>query len=362
MSGISLQITAGPQAGASMLIASGALVTLGQGLSNDVVLRDPSIGNQQISVQAESSSVVIGVTEGQVLVGGQLIEQGMQCRLPANETVVWGSTQLKFVAEIAGRSQPAEAELASTTVAARWYTTRKAAYVFAGSALVCGLLVVVASLWQGQLAKPANMTTVSAEMLLEESEFSHLRVSRNGESVVISGFLPSREAAMGLSELLDKSGYKWTNAVQIGDELAAKVQDVFRVNGVAIKAQATQAGEVEITAPAIQQNKLQHLEKIVYRDIPQLHKLIVHPSPASLPFDGDGEIANKVMPGHKQRLVKDPGKRVTMVVSNDPAYVVTEDNSHYYIGSLLPTGHRISAIDGGHVSIVKAGVTTQMQY
>ncbi len=54
-------------------------------------------------------------------------------------------------------------------------------------------------------------------------------------------------------------------------------------------------------------------------------------------------------------VVDDPGKRIASIVPGNPAYIVTADGARYFVGAMLPTGHRITAIAGQRVSLERDG-------
>ena len=117
-----------------------------------------------------------------------------------------------------------------------------------------------------------------------------------------------------------------------------KRQEVFRVNGVSVRTQVAGAGRIAAEAVEPNADKLNRAADVVRRDVRGLQALDVRntakpaPPPAPPVFD-------------------DPGKRIASLVPGDPAYLVTADGSRYFIGALLPTGHRITQIDKSRVTL-----------
>jgi len=90
-------------------------------------------------------------------------------------------------------------------------------------------------------------------------------------------------------------------------------------------------------------------EQAVRRDVQGLKQLEVrNAQPASLPSP---------IPA-----LDDPGKRVASIVAGMQPYVVTQDGTRYFIGALLPTGHRILAIEGGRVELEREGQNTALAF
>jgi type III secretion protein D len=100
------------------------------------------------------------------------------------------------------------------------------------------------------------------------------------------------------------------------------------------------AGAGRIAAEAVEPDadKLNRAADVVRRDVRGLQALDVRnsakPAPPPLPPVSD-----------------DPGKRIASLVPGDPAYLVTADGSRYFIGAMLPTGHRITQIDKASVTL-----------
>ena len=61
-------------------------------------------------------------------------------------------------------------------------------------------------------------------------------------------------------------------------------------------------------------------------------------------------------------VAADPGKRVAAIVPGDPAYVVTADGTRYFTGAVLPTGHRIQAIQANLVQLERDGQISQLTF
>jgi type III secretion protein D len=55
-------------------------------------------------------------------------------------------------------------------------------------------------------------------------------------------------------------------------------------------------------------------------------------------------------------------KRVVSVVDSAPAYIVTADGARYFVGSLLPQGHRVLDIDGTSVTLERDGEKLVMTF
>jgi type III secretion protein D len=56
----------------------------------------------------------------------------------------------------------------------------------------------------------------------------------------------------------------------------------------------------------------------------------------------------------------DPGKRIASLVPGEPAYLVTADGSRYFVGALLPSGHRVLLIADKTVTVERDGQLTKL--
>ena len=177
-----------------------------------------------------------------------------------------------------------------------------------------------------------------------------LALERTDGAFAVSGFLPERADAIRLARWIDSAGVPLDNEVRVDAVLAERVTDVFRVNGIEAEVRSLSAGEAVVETQVVDTDGLARIEARVLEDVPQLRSLAlenVPPPPAA-------EVERA--PPH------DPGKRVSLVVATEPAHVVTEDRSRYFVGATLPSGHRIAAIEENVVHLEKGGVTTELQF
>ena len=61
-------------------------------------------------------------------------------------------------------------------------------------------------------------------------------------------------------------------------------------------------------------------------------------------------------------VVDDPNKRIASLVPGEPAYVVTADGARYFVGALLPSGHRIAQIAAQRVVLERDGQQTNLNF
>jgi type III secretion protein D len=136
---------------------------------------------------------------------------------------------------------------------------------------------------------------------------------------------------------------RWTRT------LARDVTDVFRVNGVAVQAHVTGPGLVVAEAAERDPERLARAVEVVRRDVRGLDKLAV-------------ENRARPLPPPAPPVPDDPGKRIASLVPGDPGYLVTADGSRYFIGAVLPSGHRVTAIAQQRVTLERDGQSQTLNF
>ena len=132
--------------------------------------------------------------------------------------------------------------------------------------------------------------------------------------------------------------------VQIDEAITREVTEVFRVNGIATQAMAAGPGRVVAEVSERDRERLARAEDVV-----GLEKLTVRNTATPLPPAAPA-------------LVDDPGKRIASLVPGDPAYVVTADGARYFVGALLPSGHRITEVAQQRVTLERDGQQSTLNF
>jgi type III secretion protein D len=205
-------------------------------------------------------------------------------------------------------------------------------------------------------AAPRPVAPVEPLQLAEQlkaSEFAALRVNRlpDGRQLV-SGRLSTLAQRARLDAWLAARRLGTVRLdVQVDEALARQVTEVFRVNGVAAQVIATAPGRLVAEAAEPDRARLAHAEEAVRRDVHGFDDLSVRntaPPPTA--------------PAAPVRLADDPDKRIESLVPGDPAYVVTADGSHYFVGSMLPSGHRITQVQAHQLTLERDGQITTLNF
>ena len=355
---LELIVAEGPQRGARLLLQAGSDVKIGSAFDNDVVLRDPAIPAHAAQVRVTSEScqwqAMDAMLDGEV--SGSPLALNESVNVANGTSVRLGDTVLLVSSErdtedtstaSAQASQKAETQAKSTP-------RRRSSRVFFFILPVFALTGFAAASWWQHGSSQEVVSRPGITTLLAASPFHEIEANTSGDTALITGFVDTQREKLELVELLKASDQPVRLDIAVGEKLASAVEDVYRTNGVDADVVATGAAAVEVRTSVADARQLRVLEKAVRADVPQVSsvKLInVPPKP-----DDDSSIAPP------SKLPIDPGKRVAMVVSTDPSYLLTEDGSRYFVGSLLPSGQRISSIDNGRVLLEQDGQTTELEF
>lgn len=384
-----VSVTDGLACGAAFCVSPGQRVLVGSDLKADIVLPDPGACDCQLVLTGTDLGVMVEALAGEVQLDGDTLAlsteiNGVDRRLRLGEAELWIQTPERWANGEANDSnvpalnsisddpsEPAnKGDDSSAAVEQPRRPTVKNGVDFSETeklitvpelhkrnrivplAMVLGPLLVYGIFlsWKysdHQIA-PAVVPTLAS--VLEEPEFAGLSVSITDDTKTLTGRLQSREQAKRLDVMLNALPEKIENRTHISDQLLAQINEIFRVNDETIKSRFTANGKVLIETRIADPERLEHLREVVMRDVPELPGLVINnqPPPSAL------------KPG--KAPIVEPGKRVALVVSDEPGYVVTEDDSRYFVGAILPSGHRIHAIEDGRVSLEMQGLITELKF
>jgi hypothetical protein len=187
---------------------------------------------------------------------------------------------------------------------------------------------------------------------LNEPEFKTLthKVAEDGSTHIIEGTIDSRDQHTELLEAARKTGTKVKLNLKLNHELIETVEDIYRVNGVSAKAEVTAPGSLSVTTHTADLDQLELIGLLVKSDLPSITKLqVINTVPKSAPVK-------------RPKYVPTPEKRITLISAGTNAYIMTEDNSRYFVGATLPSGHLVERIENGKVIVSKDGNQQTMTY
>ena len=378
-----LRVLAGRQRGASVVLVPGETLVLGRDLDCDVVVREPGLPGTLLRLESDEdggtrivpcadgvrvdglpleSATTIG--EGAQVEAGSLVfvveafeagstdasegASGVEPEADGSPLATAAASPSPFLraveraASAGGSITPDDTgEVAKAFSAAR--PSRLPLCLGTAATLACLTLAV----WFYLAGSDTAEDGVPLEARLAEA-FPALALEREpGGGGVVLGFVPERADAIRLERWLAAQPEPLRNAVLVDARLAERVDDVLRVNGIEASVRSLIEGEAIVDTAVADAETLARIEARLDEDVPQLVSL---------------ELANVPPVAPPEETPYDPGKRVALVVATAPAYIVTKDRSRYFVGAMLPSGHRIRAIEENVVHLEKGGVTSELQF
>jgi len=388
---LELRVLAGRQRGARSPLAAGtgcilAVAADGSAEGADVVLCEEGTPATRICITPGPAHATLDVMEGTVRLGTRELAAGDQALWLPRTRLVLGAAVIAF--------GPADEE--GWQVALEWETAAERRGGPAGNAaedgpagsprggsgsagpgaggsagpdrprrrwLEFGLIgagaaaaiACAATIWAGHVAPVVARTAdpePAAELagLLDNSPFPGLAIQRdlNGR-LQVSGRLPKLADQGRLEAWLAEKNIQASLKVSVDEAVIRDVTEVFRVNNVADQARLDGPGEIEADAAEPDPAVLARAEAAVRHDVPGLASLTVR----------NGA---RPKPARTAPVADDPNKRIVTIVAGDPAYVVTVDGARYFVGAVLPTGHRIIEIAAQQVTLDRAGEQTILNF
>ncbi len=351
-----------------------------------MVLRDPQISEQRVRLHIKATDVRIEVLAGTVDMAGQRLIAPCILIWPCFVPIKMGDTVLA-VGDATGDHTPrwqealnlalmppshmsahslpdlsrateaepqAEPQTEHQAVATNW--RRPEVLLAAGGGFLAlmavGLLAFVSMTAPAQ--EPPETTEQRVTKVLQVPEFRGLRFEpETNERVAIRGDLLSSADRARLDRQLADAEIDASVQVRVGEEIDTAVRDVYRMNGVVAKTlnplTLSDVGTVRVQTHEGDEKKLAQIEVVVRRDVTGLTALQVENTPPQVVSESP-------------QIVDDPGKRVASIVTGATPYVVTVDGTRYFVGALLPSGHRLASISEEQVMLDKNGKLTPLKF
>lgn len=358
---IEMFVLSGEQAGARRILDNNTTFTISGQMDTDVVFRDPTINQEKLNLITKDNNVYIQVLAGDIQIQGSIAKSGDILKVPEYTKIKIGSTTFSYGKKIDASwrdilNSVASLELASQSRNSLLNTIKTNRYYFLLSILLIVTLVSVTYVTYIQLNKVEVVEKSDFNILtklLITHGFSSLSVNQSeAGQLSISGFLMTNREKSEVEMIVDQEDIPVIFDLSIGDNLAAEVRELYRVNGVEAEVRVLNYGKVIVTTKNSDVKKLERLKAIAINEIPSLHEL----DSESLTADNKSKILGSETSFNKN------DKRIVMVVNGSPPYIMTHDKSKYYIGALLPSGHKIVSIYDSRVVLEKDGMKTSLQF
>lgn len=393
LSALELRVVDGPQRQARAPLPRGIACVLAadsdrQAVAN-ILLREDRLPPAAVRITAQDEAALVEVLHGEVGLGGQVHAAGAIAPWARHQRLHIGSAVVAFgracedhwplfdqpvaggcvagstedagedkagagTAAIPGTAAAATATASSTSWKSRgaWYRRAEAWLVGTGALvlLMCAAaLQVTAGTANAGVRAPAagapgpeGPAQALAESLAAAG-FAGLRVESGADGVPrIVGRLATDAQRTRLAAWVAAQPRALALDVRVDEALAREVAEVFRIQGVPVRATAIGPGRVQVQAQEADAARLARALEAARRDVRGLDAL---------------ELANQPPPAPKPAppVVDDPGKRIAALVPGEMAHVVTADGSRYFVGAQLPSGHRITQIDAQALLVERDG-------
>jgi len=390
-----LRVLRGLHRGAELAIGERDGLLVGSDEDCDVVLRDDGVAPHHLSIALGAPTVLRALADG-VSVFGRALPTGDSVELAAYVPVSIGSATLALgepdspdwervsaqpagttaaerTTAPAGNSAPAAGADASRAarpaVAARFNFESLPLPVLVAAATVLMLFVVggVAAAWlafsSDQATPPAAradgvIRTASAAGpqpgrhladVVKSLDLPEVRIEQDaGGAETLVGTVPDDASLAKLEARLAAAGLRSESRVASAGRLVQDVREIFRVNGLNVDARYERDGVVAVAGLAGEEKRMAGVVSHALQDVHGLTSVRVDPAPAAAKPD---VARDPEPPAPELTPEQSTAKRIASVVDGSPAYVVTADGSRYFIGALLPQGYRITAIEGGAVTV-----------
>jgi type III secretion protein D len=383
-----LRVLAGPQAGAGVPLTPGATIDVGSLSAGDcqLVLRDPRVNEQRIRLRVDRQAIRIEVLAGTVDMAGQMLTAPITADWPPFMPLRMGDTvmsvgtphsaqwaEVMVVAAAAPRAgldahadlsttlsspgapAPADGAASASEPAASGRRKPEAWLAMIGGLVTvaaAGLLVFSSALTNARAAPETLLQRLQGQ--LRAPAFLGLHIDQIAlDRFSIRGQVLTTADRARLDRLLTEAGVTAEVDIEVGDQIADAVRDVYRMNGVAADvsppARLADVGMVHLRTASADLPRLALIEATAKHDVRGLKLLHVE---NALP-----QRAPDATP-----VSDDPGKRIASVVPGEAPYIVTADGTRYFTGALLPSGHRIDAINDTELLLEKDGKTHPLKF
>jgi len=330
---------------------------IGSDLDCDLVLFDDSESSQQMELVAGRKGVMACLISGEAVCDNQPMDIGERYSVAVETPVRLGnSTFVVFESNAVSENEP-DVEVAELNQnsplsgESRGRAFNAIAVIVIGLTLVAGGLL--SSVFKGDDKTQVAQLDFSAE--LEELGLPWIEQHYSDDDVPeLTGYVANPGDMRHLEEIFQRHQVDVKMDVVVVSELHDAVASLYRINGLEAEIVSEGPGSVKVKTRTDDLELLARVEEGIRNDVPKLSSLT---RDNTLP-----ELETQVSKDSTGNYREDPEKRVMMVVAGNPSYVVTRDSARYFVGSLLPSGHKISSIVDNKVVLKKDGAETTLKF
>jgi type III secretion protein D len=367
-----LRILSGRLAGIEKALPDNGTLSIGHEYWQDIVIRDPAVKGIALDLTIDAAGIRITMLTGTASLLGSTLAAGETAILAPYVPFTIGGVAIAHGAADSARwteagglaaAIPAPPALPPTlqdqamTMVARsgeyasgllvgW---RLPALVGAGALLVAATAAGPAMDALGFMPDHAG----KIERALDKAGLPELRATTNHatNAVIVAGVVTGEADRAKASEVLRTVSVPAQLDVQTSADLAQASADIARIRGLSARARPIGRTDVELHTSPLSPEARDQLVDAVKSDLHDVGRVVLHDDLP--PQDGnDGPV----------RTVADATKKVSTVVAGDPAYIQTADGARYFAGAMMPSGHRLVAIEGQIVRLEKNGHEVKLSF
>ncbi len=368
-----LRVLNGRLAGAERPLHVGKYLRVGHGLDNDIVLRGEGTNGISLLLDLADDQARVKVTSGEIFLLGRPISIDEEAILPPYVPLQIGEFAVAIGGDAQDRWQEAErigqliaAPNSNDPVAAperagimerfatRLYPVRDH-FVNRSSGMwflvLAGVMLLgfasiapVTDAIRGELYSPR-----AVQATLTATGFTGLKVTRDPASgtLIISGAVSSDTDAARLRKLMaDKFPGALVDITTPGS-LAAAATDILRNNKVDAEARPGRSGSIRVVTEYLPQDRQIELTALLKRDLPALKNV-------------EYQMDNRRGDRDLQYFFNASRSGLATYVDGNPGYIVTQDQTRWFVGSVVPTGHKILSIGSGRVVFERQGLIEEL--
>jgi len=359
---LELCVLEGPQLGSKQPLQIAQAYCVGNAFDCDIYLRESADTPQKIEITIGRRSFTAVLLEGQANIDSQSMVQGKKYRHSLGIPVRIGGSlfAIQSVARGAVFSKKSRSEKSTDVLNTEeihqygmpqvWQKLHRPKLLIAVVTIVSFAVLTIA--WKAALTPIPNLAdSQSLEEIVRTTSNEEISVMAGaGGTYMVKGILASHDEQNRLTALLENREEDVVVKTAVAEDIEESVRDVFRTHGLQASVKTLKPGRLVARTRTADVESLARAEDAVRADVYGLIELNVINKEPVVDATTMSERRNSV----------DPGQSIRLVMVGSPSYVLTADASHYFIGSKLPTGHKIEAILKDKVVLLKNGVRTEL--
>lgn len=368
-----LRVLNGRLAGAERPLHVGKYLRVGHALDNDIVLRGARTLGISLALDLADDQARLRVISGEIILLGRPVGVDEEAILPPYVPLQIGEFAVAIGGDVEDRWQEAErigqslvapankfevtpperAGLAER-MATRLYPVRDH---FINRPSSMWLLIALGLMLIGFAAVAPVSDAIRSELYspravkatLSATGFTGLKVTRDSASqtLIVSGMVTRDKDAARLRKLMaDKFPGSLVDIATPGS-LAAAATDILRNNKVDAEATPGRVGALKIISEYLPGDRQVELTALLKRDLPSLN---------TVEYQMDNRRGDRDL----QYFFNNAGTGLATYVDGAPGYIVTQDQTRWFVGSVVPTGHKILGIGDGRITFERQGLVEEL--